>query len=580
MDRASLALAQGVPAGVPRSLRAIADHRDVPLSTLHARARGRRSIEAKAQGQQYLTPFEEKAVIEFILEMSDLGTPVRNKFIPSIAFSVTRHRLEVDRPAQAPNKNWTKAFETRHPELQTRCAKPLNWKRHDKNIYPKVEHWFDVISKVLGDDAIVAENVYDMDETGVMLSMFGSVNVLVGRDDQRDYRGARVERTMATAIECISADGRFLNPMVIWPAATHRSNWTTHPTPGWHYACSKSGYTDSKISLEWLKKVFDPQTKERARGKKRLLICDGFGTHETLEILEHCFASDIRLRRLPSHTSHKLQPCDIAVFAPLKAAYRDAVERLERGGVNDFGKQHFTSLYSYARKKAFTRNNILAGWSKGGPYPLNPERVMKDLVKPLAELPAPEAGGEPTSSSATCQDETPRVPAAPITPETPVTAEAFLALRDFIMERDAHTLEEIGKQSIQRHLQKLTKGAQSSIARGVLQQERIKSLLKRNDEAKVRRATKSLVLGKAKVMSYEDLFEARAKRAEKDARKAAKKQRRKRKGEEEAVLDATFQSPLLTAAESADDALLMAQAQHTAAPIPPCPGAAPVARMY
>lgn len=107
-----------------------------------------------------------------------------------------------------------------------------------------------------------------------------------------------------------------------------------------------------------------------------------------------------------------------------------------------------------------------------------------------------------------------------------------------------------------------------------------KSLLKRNDEAKVRRATKSLVLGKAKVMSYEDLFEARAKRAEKDARKAAKKQRRKRKGEEEAVLDATFQSPLLTAAESADDALLMAQAQHTAAPIPPCPGAAPVACMY
>lgn len=122
----------------------------------------------------------------------------------------------------------------------------------------------------------VVENVYNMDETGVMLSMLGSVNVLVGKDDQRDYRGARVERKMVTAIECISADGRFLDPMVIWPAATYRSNWTTHPILGWHYACSNSGYTDSKISLEWLKKVFDPQTKERAEGKKRLLICDGF----------------------------------------------------------------------------------------------------------------------------------------------------------------------------------------------------------------------------------------------------------------------------------------------------------------
>ena len=105
MDRASLALAQGLAAGVPRSLRAIAHDGDVPLSTLHARARGRRSIEAKAQSQQYLMPFEEKAVIEFILEMSDLGTPIRNKFIPSIALSVTRHRPEADRPVRQPNKN-------------------------------------------------------------------------------------------------------------------------------------------------------------------------------------------------------------------------------------------------------------------------------------------------------------------------------------------------------------------------------------------------------------------------------------------------------------------------------------------
>lgn len=92
-----------------------------------------------------------------------------------------------------------------------------------------------------------------------------------------------------------------------------------------------------------------------------LLICDGFGTHETLEILEHCLANNIRLCRLPSHTSHKLQPCDIAVFAPLRAAYRDTVERLERDGVNAIGKQHFTFLYNFARMKAFTKKNILAG---------------------------------------------------------------------------------------------------------------------------------------------------------------------------------------------------------------------------
>jgi len=161
-----------------------------------------------------------------------------------------------------------------------------------------------------------------------MLSMLGSIKVLVSKDDRRDYRATGVKRTMVTAIECISADGRSLSPLIIWPASTHRSNWTTFPTPGWQYACSESGYTDSKISLEWLKRIFDPQTKALANQKPRILICDGFGTHETLEILEFCFENNITMCRIPSHTSHKLQPCDIGVFGPLKAAYRDQVERL------------------------------------------------------------------------------------------------------------------------------------------------------------------------------------------------------------------------------------------------------------
>jgi len=58
------------------------------------------------------------------------------------------------------------------------------------NIYDKVVHWFDVIGKVLQDQTILPENVYNMDETGVMLSMLGSVKVLVGKDDLRSYRRA------------------------------------------------------------------------------------------------------------------------------------------------------------------------------------------------------------------------------------------------------------------------------------------------------------------------------------------------------------------------------------------------------
>jgi len=74
---------------------------------------------------------------------------------------------------------------------------------------------------VLKDSAILPENVYNIDETGVMLCMLNSIKVLISKDDRRDYRGAGVKRTTVTAVECISANGRSLLLMIIWPATTH-----------------------------------------------------------------------------------------------------------------------------------------------------------------------------------------------------------------------------------------------------------------------------------------------------------------------------------------------------------------------
>jgi hypothetical protein len=205
MNKASQVLAQGPPIGVPRSYRAVADHSGVTRATLHHRACGRRSVEEKAGSPRYFTPFEEETMVEFVLQMAALGTPVRIKYTPAIAFSSTRHRPVPDRPLKPPGKNWVKALEKRHPELTARRVKAMDWNRHDKNTYQKIEHWFEVIGRVLADPAIKRENVYNMDETRVMLSMLGSVKVLMGKDDLRAYRGTRVKRTMVTAIECISA---------------------------------------------------------------------------------------------------------------------------------------------------------------------------------------------------------------------------------------------------------------------------------------------------------------------------------------------------------------------------------------
>jgi hypothetical protein len=51
----------------------------------------------------------------------------------------------------------------------------MAWERHENNIYDKIIHWLEVIGEVLQDPAILLENVYNMDETGVMLCMLGSI---------------------------------------------------------------------------------------------------------------------------------------------------------------------------------------------------------------------------------------------------------------------------------------------------------------------------------------------------------------------------------------------------------------------
>jgi hypothetical protein len=201
----------------------------------------------------------------------------------------------------------------------------------------------------------------------------------------------------------------------------------------------------------------------------------------------------------------------------LKTAYRDQVERLNRGGIDIVGKEHFTYLYSPARDTALTKRNIRAGWAATGLYPFNPERVLKDIPRPPVEVVVPEATIASTSRADTVLQK-------PITPVTPMTAEALTSLHN-VIKQDTNVPDET-----RGRIQKLANAAQISFAERALLKDRNRFLFKINNEAKARRSTRSIVLGKAKVMSFEDLEEAKVRRAAKDETAAQKGQRgRKRK---------------------------------------------------
>jgi hypothetical protein len=120
------------------------------------------------------------------------------------------------------------------------------------------------------------------------------------------------------------------------------------------------------------------------------------------------------------------------------------------------GKEHFTSLYSPAREKAFTPKNIKAGFAATGLIPFNPDRVLRSMPAPLAEPAIPSADEVKVGS---CQQDVElhyRQDEELQTPVTPVSAEAFMSLQNLIIQQDANPLDETSKQNLAKHLQKWT----------------------------------------------------------------------------------------------------------------------------
>jgi hypothetical protein len=118
----------------------------------------------------------------------------------------------------------------------------------------------------------------------------------------------------------------------------------------------------------------------------------------------------------------------------------------------------------------------------------------------------------------------------PVTPVTPVSVEGLVSLYSLI-KQDAYTLDGTSIPRLERHVQKLVDVVQISFAERALLHDQNQMLTGINNEVKVCRLTKVVVLGQGqgRVMSFKDIEAARAARAVKDAIKGKGKHGRKRK---------------------------------------------------
>ncbi|KAJ5875034.1 uncharacterized protein N7473_013147 [Penicillium subrubescens] len=186
-DPATTLLALNEQSEQPKNYSALSRSSGIPSSTLRDRDHGRISKKERLWNSNTLLPQEEKSLLEYVLRLSKNGYPLPVKFLRALAREIARRRSShmpipvANEDTRPPGKNWPQAFYKRHPELTSRTLKAIDWKRHDHNIYDKVQDWRPP-------------------------ERLGALKVLVGREEMCKYRGAAVKRKMVTAVECLSAD--------------------------------------------------------------------------------------------------------------------------------------------------------------------------------------------------------------------------------------------------------------------------------------------------------------------------------------------------------------------------------------
>lgn len=110
--------------------------------------------------------------------------------------------------------NWVERFVDRHPELRTRWAKKGESKRGKAlNRYNK-ESFFTALAKAR--EGADADCIWNCDEKGIMENG-GTMRrrVVVGSNQTDPKMTANESRKMVTVLECVSATGTVISPLVI-----------------------------------------------------------------------------------------------------------------------------------------------------------------------------------------------------------------------------------------------------------------------------------------------------------------------------------------------------------------------------
>ena len=365
---------------------------NLPPSTVYDRLNQKPSRVVARQSQQNLSPAEEQALAKWIQDSGRTGYPVRHATVREMAEAIRQRRVnKINEDAielisyPELGKLWSTRFLKRHPYLHTVRGRSIEASRIRESSPSILNGWFEGYKQVFDELQPEPENIYNMDETGFFIGTMRSSNIIIDKNTRSKLQASPGRQEWISVVECISMDGRAISPLIIFKGTTLCDLWWPNSVDEtWKFSCQPNGWSSNHHGLEWFIRCFEPATRAIADdGKKpRILIFDGHDSHLTSSFLLHSIEHNIHLLMLPAHTSHLLQPLDVGVFGPLKAAMSKCLDQLIRTGISRLQKVEWVEKYMEARPLAFTKSNIEGAWRGAGLFPYSPQKVLRKLPNP------------------------------------------------------------------------------------------------------------------------------------------------------------------------------------------------------
>jgi hypothetical protein len=365
----------------------------LPKSSVTRRVKGGLTRSQARHSQQLLSPTQENELLRWIKRLTISGyAPSRlvlRQIVEEICPRLLRENSDASLQASSSippptqlGEQWVSRFLERHPHLKAVIGRRIDSVRMNGATKPVLEAWFEAYMKIIADLGILEQDTYNMDEHGNSIGTMESTRIIIDSTCRTKHQVHPGRQEWVSIIECICADGTILPPLVIFKGQHVLHGWIPQEVRSkWYFSANTKGWTSNIHGLEWLKRVFDPSTRVKAEGKPRLLICDGHDSHISGSFIAHCVQNGITLLVLPPHTSHILQPLDIAVFGPLKKRLTAALEHFNHAQLGRIQKIEWMDAYITARREACTQENIASAWRGAGLIPFRPERAFQSIAK-------------------------------------------------------------------------------------------------------------------------------------------------------------------------------------------------------